>query len=169
MPSNIVKSFASTTGKTEKEVDDLWNKAKEIASDEGHAEEYDYIVGILKKMLKINESSFKEFISKSLLNEERHADYNGIYIQGSVLEVDIKRAEHNNLMRLEFSGDKTLVKLPSAEKLKSEYSEDNWVAIEKLWANLAKKKSADIEKIVNRFEKDISKVISEMEKELSKL
>ena len=56
MPANIVKSFANKTGKSETEVETLWNKAKEQAKEQGHSEEYDYIVGILKRMLKLNES-----------------------------------------------------------------------------------------------------------------
>jgi hypothetical protein len=67
MPSNIIKSFADKTGKTEKEVELLWDKAKEIAKEAGHEEDYDYIVGILKRMLKINEfDSFKEFLAKQI-------------------------------------------------------------------------------------------------------
>lgn len=63
MPANIVKSFAEQTGKSEAEVEKLWKEAKKIAADNGHKEEYDYIVGILKKMLKLNESeSFKEYL-----------------------------------------------------------------------------------------------------------
>ena len=64
MPANIVKSFADKTGKSIAEVEKLWNDAKEIASKNGHNEDYDYIVGILKKMLKLNEAkSFKDFLT----------------------------------------------------------------------------------------------------------
>lgn len=65
MPSNVVKSFADKTGKSVAEVDKLWNKAKEIASEQGQAENYALITGILKKMLGLNETiSFKEFIEQ---------------------------------------------------------------------------------------------------------
>lgn len=165
MPSNIVKSFAQKTGKSEKEVDDLWNKAKEIAKDEGHEEEYDYITGILKKMLKINESqTFKDFI-----NESKQVDYNGIYVEGDTLNIRIVKSDNNNLMRLEFSGDKTLTKLPSAESLKSEYNSSDWGKIEKIWSGMAKKKSSDVEKLVFKFEKELKKIIDSMEKDLSEL
>jgi hypothetical protein len=75
MPANIVKSFADKTGKSEAEVEKLWNKAKEIAADNGHKEDYEYITGILKKMLSINEhDTFKQLIifnevSKYKINE----------------------------------------------------------------------------------------------------
>jgi len=67
MPSNIVKSFAKKTGKSVAKVEKLWDKAKAIGAKEGHKEDYDYIVGILKKMLKLNEDSgikrFKDFLN----------------------------------------------------------------------------------------------------------
>jgi len=56
MPANVIKSFAQETGKSAEEVEKLWDKAKEIAKDEGQDENYAYITGILKKMLKINET-----------------------------------------------------------------------------------------------------------------
>lgn len=64
MPANIIKSFAKESGKSEDKVEELWNKAKKLAAEAGHADEYDYITGILKKMLNLNETnSFKEFLS----------------------------------------------------------------------------------------------------------
>lgn len=67
MPANIVKSFADKTGKSEQEVDKLWNKAKEVAVEAGEAENYAYITGILKKMLGLNETiSFREFLNQEL-------------------------------------------------------------------------------------------------------
>lgn len=56
MPNNIVKSFAKKTGKTVQEVEKMWDEAKAIAYKSGHKEDYDYVVGILKNMLKINET-----------------------------------------------------------------------------------------------------------------
>lgn len=53
MPGNIVKSFAKKTGKTKEEVEKLWNKAKAIAAKAGRAEDYAYIVSMLKRMLKL--------------------------------------------------------------------------------------------------------------------
>jgi len=68
MPANIIKSFSEKSGKSEQEVEQLWNKAKEKAAQGGHEEDYDYIVGILKKMLSINEHhSFRSFLN-NLLN-----------------------------------------------------------------------------------------------------
>jgi hypothetical protein len=52
----IIKSLAKKSGRTVKEVEDLWDKAADIAKEDGFEGEYDYVVGILKKMLKINES-----------------------------------------------------------------------------------------------------------------
>ena len=70
MPSSIIKSFAKNSGKSLKEVETLWQKAKDIAKEEGRDEEYDYIVGILKRMLKLNEvKSFSEFVKETLEKE----------------------------------------------------------------------------------------------------
>lgn len=66
MPSSIVLSFAKQTNKSVEEVEELWNKAKEIAKEQGQENNYAYITGILKKMLGLNENvSFFEFLSSS--------------------------------------------------------------------------------------------------------
>jgi len=70
MPANIVKSFADKTDKSIEEVETLWKKAKEIAKENGQEENYAFITGILKKMLKINETdSFKEFLIQNEVNK----------------------------------------------------------------------------------------------------
>lgn len=61
MPSNIVKSFAEKTGKSVAEVEDLWNQAKTSAKEQGEGDNFAYITGILKKMLKLNES-FRDYL-----------------------------------------------------------------------------------------------------------
>ena len=64
MPSSIVLSFAKQTNKSVEEVEELCNKAKEIAKEHGQENNYAYITGILKKMLGLNENvSFFEFLS----------------------------------------------------------------------------------------------------------
>lgn len=60
MPSSIVKT---------KEDERLWDKAKDIAADAGKKEEYDYIMGIYKKM---NPDRFAS-LSPSFLLALRHA------------------------------------------------------------------------------------------------
>jgi len=68
MPNNVVQSFAKKSGKSIEEIERLWQKAKAIAAEEGHVEDYAYITGILKKMLSIKESSmnsFKQYITES--------------------------------------------------------------------------------------------------------
>lgn len=66
MPAPIIKSFAEKSGKTEKEVEELWDKAKEIAKESNRDEDYAYIVGILKKMLRINET-FRDYLETKLI------------------------------------------------------------------------------------------------------
>ena len=53
MPSSIVKSFAAKSGKSVADVEKLWDKAKKVAANAGRKEDYPYITGILKKMLKL--------------------------------------------------------------------------------------------------------------------
>lgn len=59
MPASHIKSLAAKSGKSEDAVEKLWQKAKRLAADEGHGGEYDYITGILKKMLKLEEKPMK--------------------------------------------------------------------------------------------------------------
>ena len=61
MPAPMIKSFAKESGKTEAEVEELYYKAKDIAKEANHEEDYAYITGILKKMLSLNENRIKSF------------------------------------------------------------------------------------------------------------
>jgi len=49
----VVKAFAEKSGKSVPEVEKLWKEAKDQAAKEDKAEDYAYITGILKKMLKL--------------------------------------------------------------------------------------------------------------------
>ena len=51
MSTPTIESFASKTGKSIDEVDQLWNNAKLLAEKEGYEDDYAYITGILKRML----------------------------------------------------------------------------------------------------------------------
>lgn len=62
MPTPTIKNFAKRSGKSEKEVEALYQKAKEIAKEAGEEENFAYIIGILKNMLSINETSFIDFL-----------------------------------------------------------------------------------------------------------
>jgi Zn ribbon nucleic-acid-binding protein len=56
MPANIVKSFAEKTGKSESEVEKLWDKAKaSVDKPESDPSYYPNVTSILKKMLGLNE------------------------------------------------------------------------------------------------------------------
>lgn len=80
MPNALVKKYADLTGKDVEVVEDLWDKAKSIAKAEGrHPKDdafYPYVVGILKRMLSINEDymSFKEFNEVMALSESIKED-----------------------------------------------------------------------------------------------
>lgn len=71
MPAAIIKSFAKRSDTPEKEVEDLWRKAKRTAEEKfpnkkDSSKKWAYATGTLKKMLNINEDikiSFKTFIN----------------------------------------------------------------------------------------------------------
>jgi len=71
MPAAIIKSFAERADKSEKEVEDLWLKAKKGAEEKfprkkDSSRKWAYATGTLKKMLNITEEeklSFKTFIN----------------------------------------------------------------------------------------------------------
>lgn len=74
MPAPSIMSFAKQTGKSEKEIERLWDKAKRLAKEEGHKESdgddfYAYVTGILKKMLGI-EGSGKKGNGKTIIEEQ---------------------------------------------------------------------------------------------------
>lgn len=63
MPSPYIKNLSKETGKSTREIEKLWDKAKKIASEEfGKPEsefgerEYKYSVGVVKNMLGVEES-----------------------------------------------------------------------------------------------------------------
>jgi len=63
MPSAYVATLAKKKGITNAKSEKRWKKAKQLASDQGHADEYDYITGIFKRMMgEDNVSSFKDLM-----------------------------------------------------------------------------------------------------------
>lgn len=74
MPANIIKSFAKKTGKSEKEVEQTYNKAKKEASHMGRSKNYTYIVDILKTMLGIKEDVDIERITKMFIESDENFD-----------------------------------------------------------------------------------------------
>ena len=70
MPAALVKSFAHKGGKSVEDVERHWDKAKEIAKQQGHEGEYGYIVGILKRMERIKKESVFEIVCNGILNEK---------------------------------------------------------------------------------------------------
>lgn len=69
MPSNIVQSFADKCNLPVKDVEEKWEKAKQIVKDEYKKSEddedfYALVTGVLKKMLSIKESKFEQMIMK---------------------------------------------------------------------------------------------------------
>lgn len=59
MPSTMIKNFSKKSGKSEEEVEKTWDKLKKEYPDN-----YEVIVGTLKKILKINEN-FREYLREN--------------------------------------------------------------------------------------------------------
>jgi hypothetical protein len=55
MPAPVLLKLAKRAGESPEEAERLWAKAKRLASEEGHTDDYDYIVGIVKRMLGLDE------------------------------------------------------------------------------------------------------------------
>lgn len=71
--ASVVKAFAKKTGKPEKEIEKMWAEVEKSVQDDGLTKKdpkyYEYIVGRLKKMLKINEEYLQEGINKNSIND----------------------------------------------------------------------------------------------------
>lgn len=97
MPSNTVKSFAKKTDKSVDKVEELWHKAKDLATEQGitigkskktKAKFYSYVTGILKKMLSITESEVKEQFGHLMTEMLTLGDLNSaLYWDDSPIEV----------------------------------------------------------------------------------
>ena len=64
MPNNIVSSFAKKSGKSEAEVEAMWDEHKKELEKKGHSGEalYKQIVHILKKRLHLDEETAPRFL-----------------------------------------------------------------------------------------------------------
>jgi hypothetical protein len=61
MPSTMIKNFSKKSGKSEQEVENIWNELKKE-----YPNNYEAIVGTLKKILNINENlSFREYLREN--------------------------------------------------------------------------------------------------------
>jgi hypothetical protein len=89
MPTPALKSFADQSGKSMSEVERLWDEAKKAAAEQGHKEDYDYITGIVKKMLSIESVSFEQ-VDK--LIEEVVATYFTLSEDTQSLIADLRKA-----------------------------------------------------------------------------
>jgi len=72
MPANIIKALARKAGVSVSSVEDKWNQAKAAAKKQGRGDDYQYIVGILKKMLKLENSN--EIVKPTMGMKEMRVD-----------------------------------------------------------------------------------------------
>lgn len=64
MPTAYIKKLAKEKGRSVSSLEKDWSKAKAIAAEEGHKEDYGYVTAIFKKIAKIDEgTTFKDFLN----------------------------------------------------------------------------------------------------------
>ena len=145
MPNNIIKSFSKKSNKSEEEVEKLWSELKDK-----YGEDYQRIVGTMKKILQINENFY------NFINEDRHFNEYGMDVDGQILDVSIKMGK-SSLIEIQVQGKRTLSKLKSIDRLKKEFSEGE------------DKNSKIVQDIIDDFEFKLNKVIIDMQKEIENL
>ena len=86
MPSTIIKNFSKKSGKSEEEVENIWNNLKKEYPDN-----YERIVGALKKILDINEKTFREYLKEntSFINNIK-SKYKNKFSKINIYEFDNK-------------------------------------------------------------------------------
>jgi hypothetical protein len=106
---------------------------------------------------------------RNILNETYDSSYTGLDAYGDLFNISIAQSKNNNLMEIVVQGRQTLSSIKSAETLKSEYQEKDWITIEKLWAKMAHKRGKEIDTLLHKFEKDLNKVVVQMQKDMDVL
>ena len=97
MPNNVIQSFAKKSGKSEEEIEKIWDELKDQYNDN-----YEAIVGTLKKILKINEN-FKNWLQEntSFIKELKDKYKNSfktinIYEYNNKISIDLIIAKEQN-------------------------------------------------------------------------
>lgn len=60
MPNTMIQNFSKKSGKSVQEVEKIWDELKKEYPDN-----YEIIVGALKKILKINENNFRDYLREN--------------------------------------------------------------------------------------------------------
>ena len=97
MPNTVIQSFAKKSGKSEEEIEKIWNELKDQYNDN-----YEAIVGTLKKILKINEN-FRNWLQEntSFIKEIKEKYKNSfktinIYEYNNKISIDLIIAKEQN-------------------------------------------------------------------------
>lgn len=97
MPNAVIQSFAKKSGKSEEEIEKIWDELKDQYNDN-----YEAIVGTLKKILKINES-FRNWLQEntSFIKELKEKYKNSfktinIYEYNNKISIDLIIAKEQN-------------------------------------------------------------------------
>ena len=97
MPNAIIQSFAKKSGKSEEEIEKIWDELKDQYNDN-----YEAIVGTLKKILKINEN-FRNWLQEntSFIKEIKEKYKNSfktinIYEYNNKISIDLIIAKEQN-------------------------------------------------------------------------
>ena len=87
MPNTMIKNFSNKSGKSEEEVEKIWNGLKKE-----YPHDYQRIVGTLKKILKITESSnvFREYLREASGLSSIKIKYKNEFSKLNIYEFDDK-------------------------------------------------------------------------------
>lgn len=64
MPTGYVAKIAKKHNVSVSSAETKWNKAKRLAANQGHEQDYDYVTGIFKKLMgeSLTDLTFKQFL-----------------------------------------------------------------------------------------------------------
>lgn len=116
MPSSVVKSFASKSGKSVAEVEKMWDAVKSSLKKQGKKETdsnfYSLLVGIMKKNLKVEQfeqTSFRDMLAEMVSKDKSNLPEDRVVREINKKFKGIKASEVQGLVRVDplKKGDKT--------------------------------------------------------------
>ena len=143
MPSNMIKSFATKTNKSESEIESIYKKAKSVSKEKGYEDDEEYTVGIMKKMLKIEEMKVDEVV-----NINRKSKQFPITVFQHIYTIEMDKEDDKVLI---IDGEDRKGK-PMVRRLHNPTSKDSKELYDSLTKNLRKVNIVLIDKFFDQFQ-----------------
>lgn len=154
MPSNVLKGIAKKSGKSEDELEKLWDKAKEAAKeeypdvDEESDQFYKIVTGILKKMAGVNES-FDEIMNREFANLAKLDEEKKKYKEEDEEEDDEDEEDEKDKKKMKKSKDDEEVDDEDEDKESMKEAERDvvdWDAVKEAAKEIAKEVHGEVDK-----------------------